>query len=55
MDKLPPAKVLADIDMLVNIDKMEQVLMEEAIKKFADPQHALLALLAEKRKTLRGR
>jgi len=55
VDQLPAAKVLADIDMLVNIDKMEQVLMEEAIKKFADPQHALLALLAEKRKTLRGR
>jgi transaldolase len=52
VDKLPPAKVLADIDMLVDINKMEQVLMEEGIKKFADPQHALLALLAEKRKSL---
>jgi transaldolase len=55
VDKLPPPKVLADIDMLVDIQKMEDVLMEEGIKKFADPQHALLALLAEKRKTLVGR
>ncbi|HMF11652.1 MAG TPA: transaldolase family protein, partial [Gemmataceae bacterium] len=52
VDKLPSTKVLSDIDMLVNVDEMERVLMEEAIKKFADPQHALLALLAEKRKTL---
>ena len=43
---------LADIDMLVDIDKMEHVLMEEGIKKFADPMHALLALLAEKRAAL---
>jgi transaldolase len=52
VDKLPPTEVLADIDMLVDIQKMEDVLMEEGIKKFADPQHALLALLAEKRKAL---
>lgn len=54
VDQLPPTEVLADIDMLVDIQKMEDVLMEEGIKKFADPQHALLALLAEKRKALRG-
>src|SRR5262249_53405986 len=52
VDKLPPTEVLADIDMLVDIDKMEHVLMEEGIKKFADPMHALLALLAEKRAAL---
>jgi hypothetical protein len=27
--------------------------MEEGIKKFADPQKALLALIAEKRKSLK--
>jgi transaldolase len=53
VDKLPPTEVLADIDMLVNIQRMEDVLMEEGIKKFADPQHALLALLAQKRAALR--
>jgi transaldolase len=34
--------------------KLEEVLMEEGIKKFADPQKALLALIAEKRKALKG-
>ncbi len=52
VDQLPPTDVLTEIDMLVDIQKMEDVLMEEGIKKFADPQHALLALLAEKRKSL---
>jgi transaldolase len=52
VDKLPPTAVLADIDMLVDVQKMEDVLMEEGIKKFADPQHALLALLAQKRAAL---
>ena len=31
---------------------MEDTLMSEGIKKFADPQKALLALIAEKRKAL---
>src|SRR5207245_2706353 len=52
VDKMPPKEVLADFDMLVDLDKMEKVLMEEGIKKFADPQKALLALIAEKRKSL---
>jgi transaldolase len=50
VDKLPAAAVLADIDKHVNLDHMEEVLMEEGIKKFADPQKALLALIAQKRK-----
>ena len=50
IDQLPPTEVLADIDMLVNVHRMEQVLMQEGIKKFADPQKALLALIAEKRR-----
>jgi hypothetical protein len=33
---------------------MEQVLMEEGLKKFADPQKALQQLIADKRKSLRG-
>src|SRR5438105_1821068 len=53
VDKLPAKEILADIDKLVDIDHMEQVLMEEGIKKFADPQKALLALIAEKRKSLK--
>ena len=53
VDQLPAAPILADIDLLVDIARMEEVLMAEGIKKFADPQKALLALIAEKRTTLR--
>jgi len=52
VDKLPPAEVLADIDRHVDFVKLEEVLMEEGLKKFADPQKALLKLIAEKRQTL---
>jgi len=53
VDQMPPTEVLADIDMLVDVLKMETVLMEEGVKKFADPQHGLLALIAQKRQQLR--
>ncbi len=52
VDKLPDAAVLADIDRLVDIDHLERTLMEEGIKKFTDPQKALLALIAKKRAEL---
>jgi transaldolase len=52
VDQMPPTEVLADIDMLVDVQKMEQVLMEEGIKKFADPLKALLAQIADKRRQL---
>ena len=52
VDHMPPQAVLADIDAKVDQQKMENVLMEEGTKKFADPQHALLKLIAEKRATL---
>lgn len=42
---LPPAEVLAEIDAKVDVAHMERVLMEEGIKKFADPQRALLELI----------
>ena len=47
VDKLPPADVLAEIDREVNVDHLEETLMDEGIKKFADPQKALLALIAK--------
>ena len=50
IDQMPPADVLAEIDRLVDFKKMEEVLMEEGLKKFADPQKALLKLIGEKRK-----
>jgi len=52
VDQLPPADVLADIDKKVDMDHLEKVLMEEGLKKFADPQHALLKLIAKKRAEL---
>jgi transaldolase len=52
VDKLPPAEVLAEVDRLVDMDKLEKTLMEEGIKKFADPLKTLLALIAKKREEL---
>ncbi len=52
VDKMPPAEVLADIDAKVDQQKMENKLMEEGTAKFADPQHALLKLVAEQRAAL---
>jgi transaldolase len=52
VDRLPSREVLSDIDLLVDLQDMEDVLMAEGIKKFADPQHALLTLIAQKRAAL---
>lgn len=49
VDKLPPVSVLADIDDKVDFAKLETVLMDEGLAKFADPFKALLALIASKR------
>jgi transaldolase len=55
VDKLPPQDVLDEIERNVDWANLEEVLMAEGIKKFADPQHALLALIAAKRKELGGK
>jgi len=52
VDKMPPADVLAEIDAKVDMKQLEKTLMEEGLKKFADPQKALLKLIAEKRASL---
>jgi transaldolase len=54
VDQLPPKEVLADIDAKVDQQQLETVLMREGEAKFADPQKALLALLEEKRRTLKS-
>jgi transaldolase len=54
VDKMPPAAVLAEVDQKVDMEHLEKTLMDEGIAKFADPQHALLALLANKRRELAG-
>jgi transaldolase len=52
VDRFPPEGVVAEIEREVDLDKMEDKLMEEGIKKFADPQKELLALIAAKRRSL---
>lgn len=49
IDKLPDAAILSEIDRLVDMQKLEETLMREGIQKFADPQKALLKLIADKR------
>ena len=52
VDQMPPDAVLAEIDQHVDAQHLEDVLMREGIQKFADPQRALLALIADKRRQL---
>ncbi|MAE65931.1 MAG: transaldolase [Phycisphaeraceae bacterium] len=49
IDELPDASVLAEIDRLVDLAKLEDVLMKEGVAKFADPQKKLLELIDQKR------
>lgn len=49
VDFLPPDEVAEEIDRLVDMEKLEATLMSEGIEKFADPQKALLALVAQRR------
>lgn len=50
--ELPPREVLDELDRHVDWAHLEATLMAEGIKKFADPQMALLAFIAEKRTAL---
>jgi len=52
VDKFPTSDVLSEIDQKMDFPKMEAVLMQEGVRKFADPQKALLQLIAEKRHEL---
>jgi transaldolase len=52
VDKMPPQEVLAEIDAKVDMKQLEKVLMEEGLRKFADPQKALLRQIADKRASL---
>jgi transaldolase len=52
IDQMPPKAVLDEIDAKVDIGLLEKTLMEEGLKKFADPQKALLQLIAKKRDSL---
>jgi transaldolase len=52
VDKLPSPEVLKEIEQKVDLKHLVETLMEEGLKKFADPQKALLKLIAEKRASL---
>ena len=52
IDQFPPDEVLSDIDAKIDFEKLENVLMDEGLQKFADPQKALLTLIADKRASL---
>jgi transaldolase len=54
VDLMPPIKVLEEIDRLVDMNQLEETLMREGVAKFADPQKALLSLIAEKRSALKA-
>ena len=41
MDKLPPENVVAEIDRVIDMERLEATLMAEGIAKFAKPQKAL--------------
>jgi transaldolase len=49
VDLPPPAKVIEELDKLVDMQKLEATLMAEGIAKFATPQKTLLAMVAKKR------
>lgn len=55
VDQLPPSAILHEIDAKLDVAKLEQVLMDEGVEKFAAPFKALLALIAEKRTRLGSR
>ena len=52
IDQTPATEILSDIDAKVDFAKLEQTLMEEGLKKFADPQKALIQLIGAKRAEL---
>lgn len=54
VDHMPPREVLDEIDAKVDFAKLEEVLMREGVKKFADPQKDLLDLIAVKRAALQA-
>ena len=52
VDQLPPQPVQDEIDAKVDVAAMHEYLMEEGLRKFADPQKDLVKLIGEKRAEL---
>jgi transaldolase len=49
IDQMPPPSIVGEIDKKVDMRGLERRLMEEGIKKFVEPQKALLKVIAQKR------
>jgi transaldolase len=54
IDQMPPQNVLNEIDSKIDETALEQSLMREGMRKFAEPQKALLRLIAQKRASLQA-
>lgn len=50
--QFPAEEIRDEIDEKVDFQRMEDMLMEEGLQKFADPQKSLLSLISEKRRAL---
>ena len=55
IEQMPLPTILNEIDQKVDMVALERGLMEEGIKKFAEPQRALQGLIAQKRASLLAR
>jgi len=49
IDQMPSPNIVGEIDNMVDMRALERGLMAEGIKKFTEPQRALLSLIAQKR------
>ena len=52
VDQLVSTSIQQQIDREVDFSRLESILMAEGLVKFSDPQQALLALIAAKRRSL---
>ena len=52
VDRMPPKAILDELEAKVDMKRLEDVLMEEGIAKFAKPQKKLLETVKEKREAL---
>ncbi len=52
VDRMPSPSIASEVSAKVDMAALERGLMEEGIRKFADAQRALLAIIAQKRTSL---
>jgi transaldolase len=55
LERLPEPEVQAEIDRLVDMQRLESTLMREGVEKFVRPQKELLHLIAQQRRLLLAR